>query len=526
MDLSRRSVLSAGLVLGATTLTGLSGQLQGARAARALLADPFRLGVASGDPSPGGIVLWTRLALHPLASDGLGGMPNRHVDVHWQVATDPAMQHVVRHGTAVARPAYAHAIHVVLGGLSPGREYWYRFRAEGHLSRIGRTRTTPATDAHPSALELVFASCAQFTHGYFTAYRKIAAEHPDLVLHLGDYIYEYGADRNYPITTVRTHAGPDAHTLANYRQRYAQYKTDRDLQAAQAAAPWLVTFDDHEVEDGWAGVYGKPFETQQLFMRRRAAAFRAYYENMPLRRTSVPSGPDIRMYRRVHWGDLATLHLLDTRQFRDDQACGSGYRIDCDDADLPARTITGTAQENWLIDGFRSSTARWDLLGQQVFFAQRDGDERPDHVGAQMDTWDGYAASRRRVTKGWVDAGVRNPVVLTGDIHEHWAANLKLDYDAEGPVVGTELVTSSISSNGDGEDAPLRSHPWLPWNPHLRFQNNLRGYVRARITPTSLEADFRALRKVTRRDQQVFTRASVAIADQEPGVQLTADNPA
>ena len=237
------------------------------------------------------------------------------------------MQHVVRHGTAVARPAHAHAIHVVLGGLSPGREYWYRFRAEGHLSRIGRTRTTPAIDAHPSALELVFASCAQFTHGYFTAYRKIAAEHPDLVLHLGDYIYEYGAGRVHRSRrTVRDSRRARRATLANYRRRYAQYKTDRDLQAAQAAAPWLVTFDDHEVEDGWAGVHGRGLETQQVFLRRRAAAFRAYYENMPLRRPPCRAVTDIRMYRRVHWGDLATLHLLDTRQFRDDQACGDGYQ--------------------------------------------------------------------------------------------------------------------------------------------------------------------------------------------------------
>jgi alkaline phosphatase D len=178
------------------------------------------------------------------------------------------------------------------------------------------------------------------------------------------------------------------------------------------------------------------------------------------------------------------------------------------------------------MDLSRRSVLWWDLLGQQVFFAHRDGDGRDDHIGSQTDTWDGYAASRRRVTQGWVDAGVRNPVVLTGDVHQHWAADLKVDYATDGPIVGSELVTSSISSNGDGEDAPLRSHPWLAWNPHVRFQNNLRGYVRARITPTGLDADFRALRKVTRRDQQVFTRVSVAIADQEPGVHVTADNPA
>jgi alkaline phosphatase D len=370
---------------------------------------------------------------------------------------------------------------------------------------------------------MAFASCSQYEHGYFTAYRRLAEQEPDLVLHLGDYQYEYARDTYViPAGNPRDHEGPETRTLANYRQRHAQYKSDTDLQAAHAAAPWLVVWDDHEIENNWADEV--PEQPDPAFLERRAAAFRAYYENMPLRRSSVPRGIDMQLYRRVRWGRLATFHMLDTRQYRDDQGCGDGYK-DCPAAADPARSITGEAQERWLLNGFHRSGARWDVLGQQVFFAQRDRDAGPATVTSQ-DAWDGYTASRDRITRGWVDARVRNAVVLTGDVHAHWASDLKLDYaDPTSRTVGTELVCSSITSTGDGADAAPSSNAFLGINPHLRFWNNQRGYVMTRMTPGSLSADFQVVPYVTRPGAPVYTRASFVVEDRVPGLQQTYDRP-
>ncbi|MEV4483441.1 alkaline phosphatase D family protein [Micromonospora coxensis] len=531
MALSRRAVLITGAALGAAGAgVGLPAAAGAARPTATAtpvgsrrLSWPFTLGVASGDPDHEGFVLWTRLAPQPLAEDGLGGMPRRIVQVRWELAADERFRQVVRRGVATARPEAAHSVHVELDGLLPGREYFYRFHAEGHTSPVGRTRTAPAPWAMPAALAMAFASCSQFEHGWFTAYRRLAETEPELVLHLGDYQYEYAKDTyNVPGGNPRDHEGPETRTLANYRQRHAQYKTDTDLQAVHAVAPWVVVFDDHEVENNWADEV--PEAPDPDFAARRAAAFQAYYENMPLRRTSVPRGIDMQLYRRVRWGRLATFHMLDTRQYRDDQACGDGYRS-CPAAYDPARSITGAEQEAWLLDGFRRSEARWDILGQQVFFAQRDNNSGPLTV-TSMDAWDGYAASRDRITRGWLAANVRNPVVLTGDVHAHWASDLKLDYaDPTSRTVGSELVCSSITSGGDGADSATGSHPWLKTNPHLRFQNNLRGYVRTTITPEQLSADFDVLPYVSRPDAPAYTRATFVIEDRVPGLHQTYDRP-
>jgi alkaline phosphatase D len=525
MAISRRTLLLSGAAAGAagaaTTwpLSAMAAPYPGQ-----LRTDPFTLGVASGDPEPDGFVLWTRLAPTPLADDGLGGMPSRTVAVQWELAADARFRRIVRRGSALARAASGHTVHVELTGLPAGREFFYRFRAEGHLSPVGRTRTAPAPWAHVGSLAMSFVSCSQYEHGYFTAYRRLAEDEPELILHLGDYQYEYQAGTyTIPGGNPRDHLGPETRTLANYRQRHAQYKTDPDLQAAHAVAPWAVVFDDHEVENNWADEV--PEQPDPDFPARRAAAFQAYYENMPLRRSSIPRGIDMQLYRRLHWGRLATFHMLDTRQFRDDQACDDGYK-DCPAALDPARSITGAEQEKWLLDGFRRSTARWDILGQQVFFGQRDNDAGPATV-VSMDSWDGYAASRERITRGWVDAKVRNPVVLTGDVHAHWADELKLDYaDPTSRTVGTELVCSSITSTGDGADVPSGTHPWAAWNPHLRFYNNQRGYVRTTITTGELSADFRVVPYVTRPDAPVHTRATFVVEDRVPGLHQTADNPA
>ncbi|MEW9554294.1 alkaline phosphatase [Nonomuraea sp. NPDC050783] len=491
-------------------------------APRELRADPFTLGVASGDPDHEGFVLWTRLAQEPLAEDGLGGMPQRPFTVHWQVYADERLRRVVRAGVATAAPEWGHSVHVEVDRLPADREYWYRFRVGPYVSPAGRARTAPHPLSYGGALSMAFVSCAQYEHGYFTSYRRLAEEHPDLVLHLGDYQYEYTRDTyTIPGGNVRDHEGPETETLANYRQRHAQYKTDPDLQAAHAAAPWLVVWDDHEVDNNWAGeVPEKPEIPQPDFPARRAAAFRAYYENMPLRRTSIPRGVGMQLYRRVRWGRMATFHMLDTRQYRDDQSCGDGYR-NCPAAADPARSITGAEQESWLLDGFRHSRAQWDILGQQVFFAQRDSDAGPLKV-TSMDAWDGYVASRQRITQGWVDAGVRNAVVLTGDVHAHWAGDLKLDYDdPTGPSVGSELVTTSISTTGDGADSDPAAHPFLAINPHLKFYNNQRGYVLTTIERDQLTADFKVVPLVTEPGAEVHTRATFVIEDRVPGVQET-----
>ncbi len=444
--------------------------------------------------------LWTRLAPDPLAPDGLGGMPGRTVAVDWEVAEDERFDRVAARGTVDAVPEAAHSVHVEVAALAPGREYFYRFRAAGALSPVGRTRTAPEPGSL-GALTTCVASCANYPVGWFTAYRRLAEDEPELVLHLGDYLYEYST----PAGSVRAVVGPETTELAGYRQRHAQYRTDPDLQAAHAVAPWLVVWDDHEVDNNWAG---ETAEDGSRLLARRAAAFQAYYEHMPLRRSSVPRGIDMQLYRRVPWGALATFHMMDTRQYRSDQACGDRMRVDCGERFDPARSLPGAAQEAWLLDGLRTSRARWDVLGQQVFFAERRGRD-----GAYaMDAWDGYAPSRDRVTRGWVEAGVRNAVVLTGDVHTHWANELPLD----DTVVGTELVAGSVTSEGDGDGAT--DHPDLHVNPHLRFRSNRRGYVRVRYSADRVTADFRVLDAVTRPGEPVRTAASFVIPDREPGL--------
>ncbi len=525
MQTSRRALIRTGLVAGAAVaLSAPQRDTRATAAATMPVTNPFTLGVASGDPSPDGMVLWTRLAVAPLADNGLGGMSSSTYSVRWQVGTDERLSKIVRLGTVEATAANAHSVHVDLSGLSPGREYFYRFKLGPYSSRIGRTRTAPSFDSTPGSLAMSFVSCASYERGWFTAYRRLAEDHPDLVLHLGDYQYEYPQGGTVG-NTVRDVRGPETKTLANYRQRHAQYRTDPDLQAAHAVAPWLVVFDDHEVENNWADEIPELPADAAGFRNRRAAAFKAYYEHMPLRRASIPSGPDMQLYRRLQWGRLANFHMLDTRQYRSDQACSDGWK-DCPPAADPTRSITGAPQEQWLADGFANSRASWDLIGQQVFFSRRARAAMPDNTRV-MDSWDGYPASRARVTDAWVRAQVRNPVVLTGDVHAHWVSDVVEDFNApDSPVVGTEFVTSSITSGADGYDEPTGQHPWAAYNPNLQFWTNLRGYVNTRITPQSLTVDYRCVPRVTVKGAAAFTRARFVIDDGVRGVRQTYDSPA
>ncbi|HET6298739.1 MAG TPA: alkaline phosphatase D family protein [Kribbella sp.] len=507
--ISRRTLVLGGLAAaGATALPARSSVI----AATAAVPYPFQLGIASGEPDAGSVVLWTRLAPLPLNADGHGGMANANVVVDWQVSTNDLFTTLVASGSVTATYAAAHSVHVVASGLNPDSDYFYRFRAQGHLSQVGRTRTAPAVGTNGRDLVMAFTSCSHYEEGYFTAYRRMAEDNPGVILHLGDYIYEYPATAGRP----RLHAGTvEISTIADYRRRYAQYKTDPDLQAAHAVAPWIVVPDDHEVENNYANTVradSTPVLTAAQWTARRTAAYQAYYENMPLRPAQANNGNGIPLYRRLRWGNLATFHMLDTRQYRNDQACSDGWKI-CSDADLATRSLPGNAQETWLLDGLNQHFGTWDIIGQQVFFARRF-----NSTGASMDSWDGYRASRARIQQGWTARGTRNPVVLTGDVHRAWANNLVADYNnANSAVIGTELVTSSVTSSGDGD--ATTAVPDAGTNPWLKFYSNRRGYVRTTISPTQMRADFRAVAKVTEHGAPVSTVKSFVIQEGLPGLQ-------
>lgn len=525
-DPRRRTFLSsAGLVLAAPALSAPSlvrtpwgGRKPGY---------PFALGVASGDPHQDGVVLWTRLAPDPLHRDPAhpGGMPAKPRPVGWQVAEDPRFARIVRQGTATARPGLAHSVHVEVRGLRPGREYFYRFRAMGEISPVGRTRTAPGGD--PSHLELAVVSCQHFEHGFFTVYRHLADDPPHAIVHLGDYIYE----QSWKLHT-RRHSTPDPVDLAGYRLRYAQYRTDADLRAAHAAAPWIVTWDDHEVVNDYSGDEA-PGMTRAAFAKRRAAAYKAYYENMPLRAGSAPSGGSMRLYRRLGFGRLADLFVLDTRQYRvahpprrdlttaaKARTKRGGHRLD------PRRSMLGDAQERWLLDGLSHASGRWRLVAQQVVLAERNL-APPGHPKTfRMDTWDGFPAARERLLREIGRRRVPNLVVFTGDAHTAIAAELKADFgDPRSRTLGSELVATSVTSTGDGGDRRADGAALLATSPHLRFWNDLRGHTRCMVTRGELRAEFRAVPYVHKPGAPEHVRAEFRVEAGRPGLEQLSDSP-
>jgi len=475
---------------------------------------PFTLGVACGDPSSDGFILWTRLAPDPLHG---GGMPPAPVRVRWEVAIDDALRRIVRRGSTLATPEWAHAIHVEMTGLEPDRWYWYRFLSDEAASPVGRARTLPLASVGNTQLRFAFASCQHFEHGHFTALRHLSEEELSLVFHLGDYIYEYPPGDGQ----ARCHAGPTAEvvTLDDYRNRYAQYKADPDLQAAHAACPWIVTWDDHEVADNYAGTSPAVGEPVEGFLARRAAAYRAYYEHMPLRRASRPSAApahDTRVYRGFRCGQLASFFVLDTRQYRTPQPCGDNTTWPCDDMHDPRATLLGPRQEAWLFDGFRQSTARWNVIPQQVMLAavnrRQNGRDR-----FTMDHWAGYDVSRKRLLECLASHPGANPVVLTGDVHSNWVNDVRATPD--GPTVATELVGTSLTTGGDGQDLPGPMEAVLSDNPFVRFYNEQRGYVVCDVTPARLRADYRVIDAVTTPGAPCHTRARFVIESGRAGAQ-------
>ncbi|WNO74905.1 MULTISPECIES: alkaline phosphatase D family protein [unclassified Streptomyces] len=488
---------------------------------RKITEDPFTLGVASGDPQPGSVLLWTRLAPRPYEPDG--GLPRGTFTVRWEIAHDSRFARIARRGSVTAHPEFHHSLHVEAGGLDNDRPYYYRFRTGTWISPVGRTRTAPARSARIGELKIAAVSCQAYHDGYFTAYRHLAEEELDAVFHLGDYLYEYavnavGGARNYTDRRLPAHFNRETVTLEDYRMRYGLYKSDPDLMAAHAAHPFVLTWDDHETENNYADETPENDVPPEEFLLRRAAAYRAYWENQPLRRPQQPKGPDMQLYRRLHFGRLAQFDILDTRQYRSDQAYGDGWKVPGPESEDPSRTLTGATQERWLIDGWKRSGSRWNVVPQQVAFAQR-RDVPTAAYKLSMDAWDGYPASRQRVLAGAQTAGIENLMVLTGDVHVGYGFDLKKDWaDPASRTLGTEIVATSISSGKDGADKPANWDSFTQANPHMKFYNGRRGYVTVTYGERQARADFKTVSAVTTPGAPLTTAASFVTESGNPGL--------
>ncbi|MGG1397434.1 alkaline phosphatase [Bacillus salipaludis] len=517
-NLDRRSFLQ-----GATKIAGLSLGLALAQSvggmnveAAPMFSDyPFTLGVASGDPLSDGVVLWTRLAPDPLNG---GGMPDTDVEVKWEMAQDEHFRHIVQKGTEIASPQLGHTVHVEVSGLKANHLYYYRFKSGNEISPVGRTKTLPKSGSNVSNLKFAFASCQQYEHGYYTAYQHLAKEDLDVVFHLGDYIYEYGANEYVAGTgNVRTHIGQEIITLQDYRNRYAQYRSDANLKAAHAAFPWIVTWDDHEVENNYANVIPEKGQSVEEFIKRRAAAYQAYYENMPLRKSTMLGG-NMQLYRSFQYGNLANFFVLDTRQYRDDQANGDKSSPQTAESLDPNRTLMGTEQEKWLLDNLEQSKTIWNVMAQQIFFAQRNygTSTSPKY---SMDAWDGYPAARQHILDFAKTNNMDNLIILSGDVHANWASNLLTNFDdPNAKIIGAEFVGTSITSGGDGSDKRADTDKILGLNPHIKFFNDFRGYVRCKVTPENWQADYRVVPYVSSQGADITTRASFVFEKDQNGL--------
>ncbi len=459
-----------------------------------LADDPFTLGVAAGDPTSASCMIWTRLAPRPLEAEG--GMDGQRVVVSWEVADDEAFQRSVKKGRATAAPELSYSVHVDVDGLAPGRWYFYRFTVGTAVSPIGRLRTAPAAGA-VAPLSMAVASCQHYEQGLFTAYEHMVREELDLVMHLGDYIYEYAAIPG----RVRAHVGLEIRTLDDYRRRYALYKMDPALKAMHARCPWLVTWDDHEVDNNYAGLIGEnEMESEEQMRTRRAAAYQAWWEHQPVRLPRAKSWTDLSITRSVEWGGLARFWMMDERQFRSDQACGDGTQVTpCGDWADPSRTMLGGAQESWIDSGLRNSRSRWQVLGNQLMLAPFDSREGPEQ-GVSMDQWSGYPAARGRMIKSIASHAPNRTVIFSGDIHSSWVNEIRPDFSRpEQPSVAAEFVGTSITSGGDGSEATALATPARQSeNPHMKWQHNRRGYMKCALDADSCAVDYRTVAYVSK----------------------------
>jgi alkaline phosphatase D len=486
-------------------------------------AAPFALGVASGYPSQDGVVIWTRLIIDPTRGDG--GIDPVRIRLNWEVASDEKFASVVAQGLEYLVPAWAHSARIEVKGLEPNRPYWYRFLAGNEVSPVGRTRTAPAHKDVPSRLRFAYASGQHYEQGYFNAYRHMLADDPELIVFLGDYIHASAA----PADAVRKHTRAEPVTLDDYRVRHALYKEDVDLRAAHAAVPWILTWNDQEVQSGYAGDLPDSNLSPELFLARRAAAYRAYYEHLPLRDRMRPNAAGMRLYVQMGWGALARFFVLDGRQYRSPQACpAEGHRAggnvvdvnECKELENSVRTLLGRQQERWLEEALEISNARWNVLGQPLLMAQFD---RKSGRGrkAWTDGWDGYPVSRKRLLAYLQDKRIANPVVIGGGAHAFGVSDLRRHFDPpQSKLVASEFSGTSLTSQLSGVGTGDRVNDLLSKNPHVKFADGRhRGYVRVELTPRQWRADLRAMETVKDREAKCSTLATFAVADGRPGPQ-------
>jgi alkaline phosphatase D len=510
--------------------TGI-GWLRSSGAKTQLASDPFVYGVASGSPDAQSVVLWTRLAAHALMLDH-----GQTVPVRWEVAHDAQFQRIAQRGQYVASDELNFSVHVEVNGLEPDRWYHYRFMVGDAVSPVGRTRTFPLPGAKVSRLRLAYASCQRWEHGYYAAYRHMRQENLDAVVFLGDYIYEYPGALNPVRLPNMTRSMGFVVTLDDFRARHALHKSDADLQAMHAECPWLMSWDDHEVQNDYAGLQAGNSSVADIFSnpvdfpRRRAAAYQAYYENMPIRAATLrkalsgllqhDSGAELRLYQRLDYGNLASLYLLDTRQYKDPQACTKGGNLgasavnpaQCPAWNDPKRSLLGAQQEAWLYAEFGQATRRaqtWNVLGQSTLFGQRD-----NKVGQGQsfynDGWDGYAPARSRLTDALQKSAVQNPVMLGGDVHENWVGHVKADYaNPSSAAVGVEFCGTSISSRAGRTSS---TEALVSENPHFVYADAVhRGYGVAEFTPRKLQVQLKGLMDVTRQDSAAKALATFTV---------------
>jgi len=486
---------------------------RGAAAVPRFPADPFSLGVASGDPSATGVVLWTRLAPTPLVPGG--GLAPETIPVAWEVAHDEGFSRIIASGSALALPQLAHSVHVELEGLAPDRWYWYRFHCGGATSPKGRTRTLPAAGMSPAQARFAFASCQNHETGHYAAYRHMAETEHDIVFHLGDYIYEM---RSKGQGAVRPHGMPETVTLDDYRIRHALHRGDPLLQAAHAACPWMVTWDDHELDNNYASDIPETVDVDPVvFLSRRANAYQAYYEMMPLRRACLPRGPDMRLYRDAAFGDLGAFYVLDTRQYRSAQPHGGHWHKITEECLAPEATMLGRQQSGWLASRLIESPTRWNVLAQQVMLGMIDRTPGEESRYA-MDQWPGYLAERRRLLEFMHEREISNPVILTGDIHSSWVNDLRADdREPELPVLATEFVGTGISSPPNGLTDPDAIAELLADNPSLVWHGGGNGYASCMIRPDRMETTYFTVDDVARADSPVSCAARFTVENGRPG---------
>lgn len=519
--LSRRQVLQAAMALGFGTAGGLltAGRAGAADAKRPLFtAYPFSLGVASGYPRPDRVTLWTRLAPEPLRAHG--GMLPEMVDVRYEVAEDEQFGKIVAQGAVRAVPELAHSARITVRELAPDRWYFYRFISGDAVSRTGRTRTAPAADSRPARFRTAIGSCQHYAQGYFGAYRHLLKDDLDLMLFLGDYIYE----SNWGDNLVRAHLGDEAVTLANYRVRHAQYKTDIDLQSMHAALPWAYVWDDHEVDNDYADAVSEHLDP--AFLARRAAAYQAFFEHQPMPWDMRPNGPDMRIYDSLDIGQLARIYLLDDRQYRSPEPCPGDYKgggsgdvdpAQCPTVNDPAQSMLGAEQEAWFDTAVAGSKARWNLVAQQTLFSRFDSVPGPGRK-VFSDGWDAYPAARRRLLQSLQTHQTNNPLILGGDIHASVVANVHAEAeDMQSPVVAAEFCGTSISSQGWSPS--MRFDSRLPENPHVLYgDTNKRGYLRFDIDSRRCRVDVQVLDDEKKLDSGISTAASFEVEAGRAGI--------